>query len=102
MDQIRVHEPNLAFGRVDIHIHAVRLDVQEQNKNRVNAFGQERAITIRHSVTHRRIANWSPVDEEILRSLRPTRMDRINCEAAQADPRTLAADFDRTIEKPGT
>ena len=69
---VRIAEPELALGRMHVHVDLVRRQVEEQSEHRIAALRHEVAVGSAHRADQQLVAHRPPVDHEIkLERIRP-------------------------------
>jgi hypothetical protein len=66
MHLLAVAEANLDLGRVDVHVHLLRRQVQENHRHRVSPRVDQAAVGLAQGVGEEAVAHEPPVDEEVL------------------------------------
>ena len=65
-DRPGIAEPDFRLGRMDVHVHFGRRNIEKQGNERMAVAGQEIAIGAAHGPGHQAILDRPAVDEEIL------------------------------------
>ena len=95
--QGRIAEADLRLGRMDVDVHFLRVDFQEQRQHGVAVAGQEIGVGSAHGADQQLVADRAAVDEQVLvaggRAVERRQADM----AGQADLGALGQDGDRVV-----
>jgi hypothetical protein len=99
VDRARIAEAHLDLRRMDVDIHAARVDLEEQHVGRLAVAVQELGVGLARRVPEEAIAHETSVDEEVLRVGARARRLRRAGEAEEAQRAALRVDRDARLDE---
>ena len=95
--QRRFAEPHLGLRRVDVHIHPLRVAVEEQGRRRVPVAAEKIGVGGAEGAGQQPVGHGTPVDEKELLARRTARIGRQGGPAGQAQALPLRFDPERVF-----